>query len=92
MANPDPQMGWGGGVGGGTWSPNFFFFFFGPQFSLKIRGEEGPSRAPPLDPPMTSTRVPAVNGIVLTPTGCPICNGVHINAPVMQSSGLPRNY
>ena len=27
---------------------------------------------------MTSTRVPAVNGIVLTPTGCPICYGVHI--------------
>lgn len=47
--------------------------------------------APPQNPLLTSTKVPSVNGIVVTPIGCIICNAVYINAPVMQSSRLPGN-
>ena len=87
VSHPDPYIVKGGGV---AVSKKIFFRSFGPQFGVLIAGSPAPW-APPLDPPLTSTRVPAVNGIVLTPTGFPICNGVHINAPVMQRSGLPRN-
>ena len=42
--HPDPEM-------RGAAVSKKFFRPFGPQFSLKIRGEQG-ARVPPLDPPM----------------------------------------
>ena len=48
MADPDLQI-----RGGGGWSQKNFFWLFGPQFGLRIRGG-GPRAplAPPLDPPL----------------------------------------
>ena len=45
MPDPDLEMR-GGGEGGGVWSPKNFFWPFGRQFCLKIRGD------PPLDLPL----------------------------------------
>ena len=67
MADSDLQIRDGGGGGGwrvadhpdpeirrGGWdrSQKFFFYLFGTQFGLKIRGSGGASTTPPLDPPM----------------------------------------
>ena len=49
--HPDPEIRGGGGGGGGQSSRNFFWPF-GPQFGLKIRGGRQASAAPPLDPPL----------------------------------------
>ena len=39
VLDPDLEMGEGGGEG---WSPKKFFWPFGPQFRLKLRGGGGP--------------------------------------------------
>ena len=58
VPDPDLEIGGGGRGGGGSsrplekgGSPKKFFWSFGPQFGLKIRGR-GPPWAPSLDPPL----------------------------------------
>ena len=43
MPDPDLEMTGGGGWGGGVRSPKKFFWPFGPQFGLKMRGWAGAS-------------------------------------------------